>query len=91
MTRVELDLEVERHNEKLPRYVTIPRAALAKHGVGDRVLVSGTLGGVPFEGRNVHPWDDERFFMNLPQALCRKAGVDVGDRVTLSLVLPARA
>lgn len=79
---------VERKDETLPRYVTIPRVELARRGIHARVTVSGALAGVPFEDRNVHPWDDERFFMNLPQTLCRRAGVDTGDRVRLLLELP---
>jgi hypothetical protein len=85
VTLISLDVLVERHpGTSLPRYAVLPRALLSEHGIDGKVTVRGSLNGVAFEGRNIHPWDDERFFMNLPQPLCRKAGVEVGDTATLA-------
>lgn len=68
---------VERHHDEMPRYVIVPAAVARELRITRRATVKGSVNGVGFERRSVLPWD-ERFFMNLPQDLCRRAGVDTG-------------
>jgi Bacteriocin-protection, YdeI or OmpD-Associated len=36
--------------------------------------------------KSVKPWGDGRFFLDLPQSLCRRADADTGDSVEIVLV-----
>jgi hypothetical protein len=84
---VRVTATIERHDPRLPRYVVIPRRLLARHGIRDRTTVRGELAGVRFQHRTLHPLDDQRFFINLPERLCAQARVDTGDTVALSFEL----
>jgi len=77
---------VERHYAKLPRFATIPLATIARWGVDATTTIEGTLNGTPLGRRSLKRWDDRKcWWIDLPASLCRKAGVEVGDRVDLEI------
>ena len=77
---------VERHHPALPRLVTIPLAAVARWGLSATTTIEGSINNTPLGRRSIKRWDDRRcWWIDLPEPLCRKAGVDVGDRVRLEL------
>jgi Bacteriocin-protection, YdeI or OmpD-Associated/Domain of unknown function (DUF1905) len=78
---------LDRHDPKLPRFVVLPASAAAALGLQHRVTVEGTLGRVPFGRRSIKPWGDGRYFIDVPGDLCRKAAVDVGDTVDVSVTV----
>lgn len=69
-------------------FLIVPAATATALNLHGRVTVDGTLNGVPFERRSIHPWD-ERFFVEIPQRLCRQARATVGDLVDVTVHLVA--
>jgi Bacteriocin-protection, YdeI or OmpD-Associated/Domain of unknown function (DUF1905) len=86
MKPAEFRAVVQRHHPRMPRYVVLPASAARGLGLEGRVTVDGELNGVAFVRRSVKPWGDGRFFVDLPQSLCARAGVDTGDTVEMVLV-----
>jgi Domain of unknown function (DUF1905) len=71
---------------RMPRYVVLPDPEVVALGLDGRVTVDGELNGVAFARKSVKPWGDGRFFLDLPQSLCRRADADTGDSVEIVLV-----
>ena len=82
---IELTAPVERHDPELPRYAVVPSALVEAWGLEGTTVVEGTIDGAPLGRRSLKQWDKERWFIDLPEALCRRAGVDTGDEVALTL------
>lgn len=82
-----LDLEatIARHDPGLPRYVVVPASAVRPWKLDGTTVVEGTIDDTPLGRRSLKRWDAERWFLDLPESLCRKAGVDTGDTVALEL------
>jgi hypothetical protein len=78
---------IERKHRKLPRFVVVPSSALALWGLEGTTVVEGTLNSVEIGRRTIRRWDEQRWFIELPQPLCRKARVDTGNSVTFVLRL----
>jgi hypothetical protein len=79
---------VERHHPELSRLVTIPLATVAKWGLTTTTTIEGSINGAPFGRRSIKRWDERQcWWIDLPDPLCRKAGVEVGDKVQLELRL----
>lgn len=76
---------VERHDPKLPRFVVVPSGAISSWRLEETTTVEGALEGVSIGRRSLKKWDEGRWFLDLPGPLCRRAGVDTGDSVELSL------
>ena len=82
---LELEALVERKAPALPRFVVVPAERLARWSLAGTTVVEGRLGTTDLGRRTVKRWDPERWFLELPAALCRRAGVETGDRVRLIL------
>lgn len=77
---------VERHHAGLPRLVTIPLPSVAKWGLSVTTTVEGTINGTTLGRRSIKRWNERKcWWIDLPEPLCRKAGVEVGDRVDVEL------
>lgn len=76
---------VERKDAALPRFMVVPAARLASWSLTGTTVVEGRLGEADLGRRTIKRWDRERWFIELPEALCRRAGVETGDRVPLVL------
>ena len=64
--------------------VKVPVFVPAVFGRRGRVPVSGTVNGQPFRAA-IHPGGDGGFFVAVPRAACRAAGVLAGNRVAITL------
>lgn len=82
-----LSVTIERKDPKLPRFVVIPSWAVAKWGLKGTTVIEGTIKGIEMGRRTLKPWDEQRWFVELPEPLCKKAGVDTGDTFTIILRL----
>ena len=83
MEPVTYKTKIER-SPQLPRYVVIPVRIPAAWNLTDTTTVAGTLNGVDLGRRGLKDWGDgKRWFFEIPELLCHKAGVDTGDEVTL--------
>lgn len=81
---------IERKHPKLPRFVVVPSKAVARWKIEGTTVVEGSLNGAEMGRRTFKPWDDQRWFIELPEPLCRRAQVDTGDSVTITLrIAPA--
>ena len=80
---------IERKYPKLPRFLVVPIDVVASLGLERTTVVEGMLNGVEIGRRTIKPWDERRWFIELPEPLCRRAGVDTGDSVTLTFRIAA--
>ena len=79
---------VIRHNPQFARLVTIPIAKIAVWKLDQTTVIEGTLNGFELGRRSLKRWDDRNcWWIDLPDALCKKAGVDTGDEVKLAIRL----
>jgi len=77
---------IEHKHPGLPRFVCIPIRRIAPLKLSGTTTVEMTMNGIDTGRRSLKRWDDRNcWWMDLPDALCRKAGVDTGDTVKLSL------
>jgi len=79
---------VSRHMPQFSRLATIPLEAVAPWKLTQTTVVEGTINGVDFGRRSMKRWDDRNcWWVDLPEALCKKAKIDDGDEVQLKLSL----
>jgi hypothetical protein len=74
---------------QLPRFALLAATAIAPWKLDrETTVVEGTINGIDLGRRTIKCWDDEHgWFIQLPDPLCRKAAIDVGDTITLVLRL----
>jgi hypothetical protein len=83
---LEVNTIVEPKHEGLPRFVCMGFDSIAPWKLDRTTTVEGTLNGVDLGRRSLKRWDDRVcWWMDLPDSLCRKAGVGTGDQVKLRL------
>ncbi len=87
MSSVTVACEIQRKDPRLPRFVVIPNQLLALWSLTGTVVTEATVNGTEIGRRSLKPWDADRWFVELPEPICRLAGVEVGDRVRVSLRL----
>lgn len=86
-TSVRIKSAVERKHPRLPRFLVIPSKAIARWRLNATTVVEMTINGVEAGRRTLKKWDDARWFIDVPEPVCRKAGIDIGDTVVVSLRL----
>jgi hypothetical protein len=75
---------IERKHPQLPRYVVTPARIPEAWNLTATTTITGTLNGVDLGRRGLKSWGDaRRWFFEVPEPVCRKAGVDTGDDVVL--------
>lgn len=84
---IHLEATVERHDAKMPRYVVVPASVVASWKLEETTVVEGTLNGIPLGRRTLKRWGDDRWFVDLPERWCRRAGILTGDQSELVLKL----
>lgn len=82
---------IERHHPRTPRYVVVPSAAVAAWAIAETTVVEGKINGCSLGRRSLKRWGEDRWFLDLPERLCRRANFDVGDRVSLEIQIVATA
>ena len=87
MKAVRVRALVERKATSLPRFVVVPSSPLKAWRLEGTTPVEVAAGGVSLGRRNLKRWGKGRdcWFIDLSDSLCRRAGVDTGDRITLEL------
>lgn len=76
---------IERKAESLPRYAVVPAKLVSAWGLEGTTVVEVELNGQAMGRRSLKPWGRGRWFLDLPEKLCRRAGVDTGDEIVLRL------
>jgi hypothetical protein len=85
---IELTSTVIRHNAQFSRLVTIPLDKVAPWKLTETTVVEGSINGVELGRRTLKRWDDRNcWWIDLPEPLCKKAGLETGDKVTLAIRL----
>jgi hypothetical protein len=77
---------IEHKRKGLPRFVCIPMSRVDPWKLQGTTTVEVTMNGVNIGRRSLKRWVDRGcWWMDLADAVCRKANVDTGDRAQLSL------
>lgn len=79
--------KIQRKQPNLPRFVVIPSQLVADWKLTGTTTVEGTLNGIDMGRRSLKQWDENRWFIELPEPLCKKARVDKGHSVTIVMSL----
>ena len=69
----------------MPRFIVVPAASISPWNLHATTVLEGTINGVDIGRRTIKRWDDQRWFMDLPESLCYRARVETGQRVSISL------
>ncbi len=77
--------KLQRKDPKLPRFVVVPNMLVSDWGVKENVTIVGELNGVNLGRRSLKRWDADRWFIQVPEPVCKKANVDIGDMVTVTM------
>ncbi len=86
-TSLGLMAKIQRKDPKLPRFIVVPSMLMDDWGVTQNIEIVGELNGVDMGRRPLKRWDDERWFIQIPEPLCKKANVDTGDMVTVTMLI----
>jgi len=84
---VKISCEIQRKDPRLPRFFVIPTQLLAPWSLKGTTVTEATLNGIEIGRRALKPWDADRWFVELPEPICRLAKVETGDRIRVSLRL----
>jgi hypothetical protein len=77
---------IEHKHAGLPRFVCIPMTKVNPWKLQGATTVEVTMNGVNVGRRSLKRWDDrDCWFMDFADAVCRKANVETGDQVKLSI------
>jgi len=77
---------IEHKHKGLPRFVCLPMSQVDRWKLQGTTTVEVTVNGVDIGRRSLKRWDDRAcWWMDLGEAVCRKATVETGDRVPLNL------
>jgi len=82
--------KVIKHNPEFCRLVTIPLEAVEPWKLSGTTTVEGTINGTDLGRRSLKRWDERNcWWIDLPNPLCKKAKLETGDEVTLTIRLAA--
>jgi hypothetical protein len=78
--------KVIRHNPQFSRLVTIPLEKIESWKLSGTTTVEGTINGAELGRRSLKRWDERNcWWIDLPEPLCRKAKLETGDEVRLTI------
>ena len=85
---IRITTTVIRHHPQFSRLATIPLDKVAPWKLEQTTVVEGTINGIDFGRRSMKRWDERQcWWIDLPDPLCKKVKIDVGDEVELNLKL----
>lgn len=88
MKEITVTTTVTRHHPQLSRLATIPLGTVAPWKLTGTTVIDGTINGTPLGRRSLKRWDErECWWIDLPDPLCKKAKIEVGDEVKLVIHL----
>jgi hypothetical protein len=77
-----------RHHPQFSRLVTIPLDEIAMWKLNGTTVVEGTINDTELGRRSLKRWDDRQcWWIDLPEPLCKKTNLEVGDTVKLKIHL----
>ncbi len=80
--------KVIRHNPQFSRLVTIPLDEINPWKLTATTTVEGTINGIELGRRSMKRWDERNcWWIDLPDPLCKKAKLETGDEVELTIRL----
>ena len=82
-----LSTVVERHHPEMPRYVVVPDQLVSDWKLEKTTTVEGTVNGQSIGRRSLKRFDASRWFIDLPESLCRRTGITTGSTIELLLRL----
>ncbi len=81
-SQISFDAVIERIAPEVPRFVVYPGKAW---GETETFTVDVSLNGIAIGLRNLIPWKERGWHFGLSQPMCRKAGIETGDRVRVEM------
>ena len=88
MKEIVVSTKVIRHHPQLSRLVTIPVEQIAKWKLSGTTTIEGTINGTELGRRSLKRWDERNcWWIDLPGPLCKKAKLETGDEVRLTIRL----
>jgi hypothetical protein len=88
MKTLNITSTVEHKHQGLPRFICVQMVKVDPWKLQRTTTVEVTMNGVDIGRRSLKRWDDRNcWWMDLSNEACRKARVETGDRVQLSLKL----
>lgn len=88
MKEITVSSQVIRHHPQFSRLVTIPLEKITPWRLTTTTTVEGTINGIDLGRRSLKLWDERKcWWIDLPEPLCKKAKVDTGDSVELTIRL----
>src|SRR5689334_17586964 len=88
MKEIVVSSKVIRHNPQFSRLVTIPIDEIAKWKLTETTTIEGTINGIELGRRSLKRWDERNcWWIDLPEPLCKKAKLETGDDVKLTIRL----
>src|SRR5215813_2195565 len=92
MKEIVVATKVIRHHPQLSRLVTVPVEQIAKWKLAGTTTIEGTIKGIELGRRSLKRWDERNcWWIDLPEPLCKKAKLETGDDVELTIRLAAEA
>ena len=86
--RLAVSSKVIRHHPQFSRLVTIPLDKIEPWKLTGTTTVEGTINDTDLGRRSLKRWDERKcWWIDLPEPLCKKAGLDTGDEVRLTIRL----
>ena len=80
--------KVIRHNPQFSRLVTIPLDKVVPWKLTGTTTVEGTINDTDLGRRSLKRWDERKcWWIDLPEPLCKKARLETGDEVQLTIRL----
>ena len=80
---ISFDAVIERIAPEVPRFIVYPGKAWDE--TAGTFTVDVSLNGIPVGLRNLIPWKERGWHFGLSQPMCRKVGVETGDRVHVEM------
>ena len=88
MKEIVVTTKVIRHHPQFSRLVTIPLEELAPWKLTGTTTVEGTINSTELGRRSLKRWDERKcWWIDLPDPLCKKAKLETGDGVKLTIRL----
>jgi len=79
---------IEHKHEGLPRFVCLPEKDIAPWKLKATTTVELSINNIKVGRRTLKHWDERNsWWMDLSNDVCRKAGIDTGDVVKLTLAI----
>lgn len=80
--------KVMRHNPQFSRLVTIPLDKIGPWKLTGTTTVEGTINDIDLGRRSLKQWEERKcWWIDLPEPLCKKAKLETGDEVQLTIRL----